>query len=191
MEADRRSCRQGSCWPEPPILQGSSLLTSCSRGWQFLGTCSSFNLQFSQNCLVKKREREMVELQEALLGLAETDKLVVMKYVKSALPCFILVIYAPAWNQIRGERAAVWMIGSWVQIDSCRNLETFSCGDSWFDSSAETWRSHSHRRKVKATIVVFDKHTHTHTCRGTTGSKHQKFVGIQHQTLFTFYICLV
>lgn len=62
-----------------------------------------------------------------------------------------------------GERAAVWMIGSWVQIDSCRNLETFSCGDSWFDSSAETWRSHSHRRKVKATIVVFDKHTHTHT----------------------------
>lgn len=43
----------------------------------------------------------MVELQEALLGLAETDKLVVMKYVKSALPCFILVIYAPAWNQIR------------------------------------------------------------------------------------------
>lgn len=34
-----------------------------------------------------------------------------------------------------GKSTPAWMTDSWVQIDSCRNLKTFSRSSDWFNSS--------------------------------------------------------
>ncbi len=65
-----------------------------------------------------------------------------------------LLLHAVELNQIRGERALAWMTDSWVQIDFCRSLETFSCSDGWFDSSAELWRLGSCSNKAKVRVMV-------------------------------------
>lgn len=87
---------------------------------------------------------------------------------------------------------ALWMIGSRVQIDSCRDLVIFSCRVGCFDSSVELWRSDRCSNEAKVGVRAPGEHIPKMYLKSNT--KMSALVSQntnRHSSEFKFIVCIM